>query len=79
MSALPFLKQRSKATPVLLTGRAHNGDAPKQKPIPDIPLKFVEESLCPSGNELLGHGIYLNKCITNQAIRFLYVPAVIQY
>lgn len=77
-SALLFWKQRSKATPVLLTGRAHDGDASKQKTAFDIPLKFVEEGLRASGNELLGQGVYLQQSITNQAIRFLNIPSVIQ-
>jgi len=77
-SALLFRKQRSKATPVLLTGRAHDGDAPKHKPVPDIPLKFVEESLRASGNELLGQGVYLEQSIANEATRFLNIPSVIQ-
>lgn len=78
LEALLFWKQRSKPTPVLLTGRAHDGDASKQKPVLDIPLKFVEEGLRASRNELFGQGVYLNKSVTNQAIRFLNIPSVIQ-
>ena len=77
-SALLFWNQGSKAMPVLLAGRSHDGEALEQKPILDIPLKFVEERLRASGNDLLGQCVYLNKSITNQAIRFLNIPYVIQ-
>ena len=77
-SALLFWSQCSKATPVFLAGRAHDSDAFEQKPVLDIPLKFVEERLRASGNDLLGQRVYLNQGSTNQAVRFLNIPTVIQ-
>jgi hypothetical protein len=78
-SPLLFWNQGSKATSVLLAGRSHDGDALEQKPVLDIPLKFVEERFRASGNDLLGQCVYLNKSITNQATRFLNIPSVIQW
>ena len=66
-STLLFWNQRSKATPVLLAGRSHDGDAFEQKPVLDIPLKFVEERLLRAGNDPLGQRFYLNKGITRFA------------
>jgi len=37
-------------------------------------FEFVEKRLRASGNDLLGQCVYLNKGITNQAIRFLNIP-----
>jgi hypothetical protein len=44
-----------------------------------IPLKFVEERLRARREYLLGQRVYLNKGITNQAIRFLNIPSVIHW
>jgi hypothetical protein len=51
----------------------------EQKPVLDIPLKFVEERLRASPNDPLGQSVYLNKGVSNQAIRFRNIPSVIQW
>jgi len=78
-SALLFRGQRSKATPVLVAGRSHDGDALEQKPVLDVPLKLVEERLRANRNDPLGQHVYLHKGIGNQAIRFRNIPSVVQW
>jgi hypothetical protein len=51
-------------------------DAFEQKPVLDIPLKFVEERLRASRNDRLRQSVYLNKGISNQAIRFRDIPSM---
>lgn len=76
--ALFFGSQGAKATPVFLAGRADDGHTFQQKPVLDVALKFIEQRLRASGDDLLGQRVYLDEGIANQAVRLLNFPSIIQ-